>query len=115
MQGNKHIANRTDDDLRAEVEAALQTALPHPADELTVPGADHSPDADMVIAVAAATARDRAEDVPEDSIIIEVEDRIVVLTGTVTSVQERLAADRAPAHVHGDARIDNLLAISQLP
>lgn len=85
------------------------------ADELTLRGGHRSIDTDADIASAASSALDRADDVPEAMIMVEVSDRIAVLSGTVISAEQRLAAERALAYVHGLRRIDNRIGISRLP
>lgn len=66
---------------------------------------------DTNIAIAAQEALQRATGVPIDAVLAEVRDRIVTLTGKVSSPHERLAAETAVTYLPGLERVNNRVTI----
>jgi osmotically-inducible protein OsmY len=66
---------------------------------------------DTDIAVAAQKALQHGEGVPTDTVIAEVTNQVITLTGTVASIGERVAAERAVMYVPGLTRINNRVTV----
>lgn len=81
------------------------------AEDLLVRDARSTGETDTELAKAAQVALRRAVDVPPDSVIAEVSDHVVTLTGHVRSSGERIAAERAVIYLPGLTRINNRVEI----
>jgi osmotically-inducible protein OsmY len=81
------------------------------ADDIVVHGEHLTGDTDTELAKAAQKALQHAVELPIDSVVAEVRDRVVTLTGRVASADERLAAERAVTRIHGLAQIDNRVTV----
>lgn len=83
------------------------------ANEINVRASHASAETATEIAIAASEALRRSDDVPHDAIEVEVSGRTVILSGTVRTPGERLAAERAITYLRGVERIDNQIVWGQ--
>jgi osmotically-inducible protein OsmY len=100
----------------AERQVALRTAsevrgVHAVADEMVVRDRCSPGETDTELAKFAQNAIESASDVPRDSVIAEVSERLVTLTGMVSSSEERVAAERAIINLPGLRRINNRVEI----
>jgi osmotically-inducible protein OsmY len=82
------------------------------ADDITVrePWAPDANDTD--IARAAQAALLGADGVPTDSVVVEVSDHVLTLSGSVASPSKRLAAERAVTYLQSVRSIDNRVTVN---
>jgi osmotically-inducible protein OsmY len=81
------------------------------ADDMTVRPPRLAGSSDTDIARAAQAVLLRSPEVPTDSVVVEVTDHVITLTGHAASDSERLAAERAVSYLPGVARIDNRVIV----
>jgi osmotically-inducible protein OsmY len=81
------------------------------ADDIVVRDSHAPGETDTELARLAQVALQKAEGVTPDSVIAEVRDHVVTLTGTVASSSERLAAERAVTYLPGLTKIDNRVSV----
>lgn len=81
------------------------------ADELDTSQLSSSDANDTVIAAAAQRVLQHCDGIPIDSVVPEVRDKVLTLTGVVSSVEERFAAERAVFYLPGLVRINNRIHV----
>jgi osmotically-inducible protein OsmY len=102
----------TDSERQAAHAATLEVWGVHSvADDISVRGTRPIGETDTELAKAAQKALQHAPALPIDSVVAEVRDHVVTLTGHVASDVERLAAERAVTVLPGLARIDNRVTV----
>jgi osmotically-inducible protein OsmY len=81
------------------------------ADNIEVRDARSSCGTDSEIAKAAQVALKQADGIPCDSVVAEVRNHVVTLSGQVSTSRERLAAERAIIYLPSLTRINNRITV----
>lgn len=82
------------------------------ADDIVVRDARSACVTDTELAKAAQSALGHAEGLARDSVVAEVRNHVVTLSGRVASSSERLAAERAVIYLPGLTRINNRIHVA---